>query len=73
MLYGLVGLCVEVVMVNFIWIYGYIVLLWRKKNRILIVYFFCDTKVFLELFVKVDRVDGNEDDDESIYFIVLVG
>lgn len=72
-LYGLAGSCAEVVMVNSTWTYGHIVSLWRKKNRTSIVYPPCDTKAFLELPVKVDRVDGNEDDDKSIHSIVSVG
>lgn len=42
----------------------------------LIVYLFCDIKVFMELSINIDSIDDNDDDDDNdniIYFIVFVG
>ena len=72
LMYGLVGSCSQVVMVNSTWTYGHILSLWRKKEQTSIVYPPCDTKAFMEIPIKLGRVGGNDDDDD-IYSIVSVG
>ena len=72
MMYGMVGSCAQVVMVNSTWTYGHILSLWRKKEQTSIVYPPCDTKAFMEIPIKLGRVD-NEEDDGTVYSIVSVG
>ena len=74
LMYGLVGSCSQVVMVNSTWTYGHILSLWRKKEQTSIVYPPCDTKAFMEIPIKLGRVAGNDDDDDdNVYSIVSVG
>lgn len=74
LMYGLVGSCSQVIMVNSTWTYGHILSLWRKKEQTSIVYPPCDTKAFMEIPIKLGRVAGNDDDDDdNVYSIVSVG
>ena len=57
-MYGLVGSCADVVMVNSSWTFGHIKKLW-KKDKVVIVYPPCDTKAFLSIQRKYDNETKN--------------
>uniref|UniRef100_A0A3Q3N871 GDP-Man:Man(3)GlcNAc(2)-PP-Dol alpha-1,2-mannosyltransferase n=1 Tax=Labrus bergylta TaxID=56723 RepID=A0A3Q3N871_9LABR len=64
LLYGLVGSCSDVIMVNSTWTLGHILALWRSPSRTSIVYPPCDVRAFLDVPL--------EDEDEC-HSIVSVG
>ncbi|XP_020491120.2 GDP-Man:Man(3)GlcNAc(2)-PP-Dol alpha-1,2-mannosyltransferase-like [Labrus bergylta] len=61
LLYGLVGSCSDVIMVNSTWTLGHILALWRSPSRTSIVYPPCDVRAFLDVPLEdEDEVEEEE-------------
>ncbi|XP_078101374.1 GDP-Man:Man(3)GlcNAc(2)-PP-Dol alpha-1,2-mannosyltransferase-like [Sander vitreus] len=61
LLYGLVGSCCDVVMVNSTWTLRHILSLWRSPSRTAVVYPPCDVRAFLDVPLE----DREEDEEEE--------
>ncbi|CAL1581673.1 unnamed protein product [Knipowitschia caucasica] len=62
LLYGLVGSCSDVIMVNSTWTLGHILSLWRSPARTTVVYPPCDVRAFLDIPLEAeDEDDGWEE------------
>ncbi|KAM4701057.1 GDP-Man:Man(3)GlcNAc(2)-PP-Dol alpha-1,2-mannosyltransferase [Discoglossus pictus] len=66
MLYGWVGSCSDIIMVNSTWTFNHILTLWKRGERTSIVYPPCDVQTFLDLKLK-------EDGEREEHSIVSVG
>ncbi|XP_053561007.1 GDP-Man:Man(3)GlcNAc(2)-PP-Dol alpha-1,2-mannosyltransferase [Bombina bombina] len=65
-LYGRVGSCSDIIMVNSSWTFNHILVLWKCGDRTSIVYPPCDVQTFLDLNL-------NQEDGRVTYTIVSVG
>ncbi|MEE6472319.1 hypothetical protein FKM82_009575 [Ascaphus truei] len=65
-LYGWVGSCSDIIMVNSTWTYNHILVLWKCGDRTSIVYPPCDVQTFLN--IELNQEDGREE-----HSIVSVG
>ncbi|KAM8974972.1 GDP-Man:Man(3)GlcNAc(2)-PP-Dol alpha-1,2-mannosyltransferase [Pelodytes ibericus] len=67
MLYGLVGSCSDLVMVNSTWTFNHILNLWKCNGRTNIVYPPCDVQTFLD--IKLD----DDEEENKVHSVVSVG
>ncbi|XP_061698457.1 GDP-Man:Man(3)GlcNAc(2)-PP-Dol alpha-1,2-mannosyltransferase isoform X2 [Syngnathoides biaculeatus] len=63
-LYGLVGSCSHIILVNSTWTLGHILALWRCPARTVVVYPPCDVKAFLSSPLDRTEEEGDEDWEE---------
>ncbi|XP_060716621.1 GDP-Man:Man(3)GlcNAc(2)-PP-Dol alpha-1,2-mannosyltransferase [Tachysurus vachellii] len=69
LLYGLVGSCSDMIMVNSTWTLGHILALWRAPNRTSIVYPPCDVQAFLDIPLEEEE---DKDGAQKCHSIVSV-
>ncbi|XP_073329880.1 GDP-Man:Man(3)GlcNAc(2)-PP-Dol alpha-1,2-mannosyltransferase-like isoform X1 [Pagrus major] len=66
LLYGLVGSCSDVIMVNSTWTLGHILALWRSPSRTSVVYPPCDVRAFLDVPLEEEEEDDMEEGWEEL-------
>ncbi|KAM4796656.1 GDP-Man:Man(3)GlcNAc(2)-PP-Dol alpha-1,2-mannosyltransferase [Rhinophrynus dorsalis] len=65
-LYGWVGACSDIIMVNSTWTFGHILDLWKCSERTSIVYPPCDVQTFLD-------IELNQEDKKDEHFVLSIG